>query len=123
MPDGKTKSDGTLARYAREIRRVAADAHFSLTEATAYDINRLMDAYLNGNINRIKDEGLANGTVTNRVPSDGSTCITTISVSTARRSTSQSETSHLSMSGICSPLKRYMTYGTKPNGADPETLA
>lgn len=66
MPDGKIKSDGTLARYAREVRRVAADANFSLAEATAYDINRLMDAYLNGNIDRVKDEGLSNGTVRNK---------------------------------------------------------
>ncbi len=66
MPDGATKSDGTLARYAREIRRVAADADFDLTEATAYDINRLMDAYLNGRIDRVKDEGLSNGTVRNK---------------------------------------------------------
>jgi integrase len=66
MPDGATKSDGTLARYAREIHRVAADADFDLTEATAYDINRLMDAYLNGRIDRVKDEGLSNGTVRNK---------------------------------------------------------
>ena len=66
MPDGATKSDGTLARYAREIRRVAADADFDLTETTAYDINRLMDAYLNGRIDRVKDEGLSNGTVRNK---------------------------------------------------------
>jgi len=66
MPDGKMKSDGTLARYAREIRRVAADAEFELTDATAYDINRLMDDYLNGNIDRVKDEGLSNGTVRNK---------------------------------------------------------
>jgi integrase/recombinase XerD len=66
MPDGNTKSDGTLARYAREIRRVAADAEFDLTDTTAYDINRLMDAYLNGKIGRVKDEGLSNGTVRNK---------------------------------------------------------
>jgi integrase len=66
MPDGNTKSDGTLARYAREIRRVAADADFDFTEATEYDINRLMDAYLNGRVDRVKDEGLSNGTVRNK---------------------------------------------------------
>lgn len=66
MPDGDTKSDGTLTRYAREIRRVAADADFDLTEATAFDINRLMDAYLNGRVDRVKDEGLSNGTVRNK---------------------------------------------------------
>ncbi|WP_435096442.1 tyrosine-type recombinase/integrase [Halorubrum sp. N11] len=66
MPDGDTKSDGTLARYAREIRRVAADADFNLTEATEYDVNRLMDAYLNGRVDRVKDEGLSNGTVRNK---------------------------------------------------------
>lgn len=66
MPDGNTKSDGTLARYAREIRRVAADADFDLIEATEYDVNRLMDAYLNGQVDRVKDEGLSNGTVRNK---------------------------------------------------------
>lgn len=65
MPDGKTKSDGTLARYARTICRVARDLDVDLTEATAYDINRLMDAYLNGNVDSVKDEGLASSSVRN----------------------------------------------------------
>lgn len=65
MPDGKTKQDGTLARYARGLCRVARDLEPDLTEATAYDINRLMDAYLNGNVEGVKDEGLANSSVRN----------------------------------------------------------
>lgn len=65
MPDGKTKSDGTLARYARAVARVARDLDSDLTEATAYDINRLMDAYLNGNVDSVKDEGLASSSVRN----------------------------------------------------------
>lgn len=65
MPDGKTKSDGTLARYARALCRVARDLRTDLTEATAYDINRLMDAYLNGNVEGVKDQGLANSSVRN----------------------------------------------------------
>lgn len=65
MPDGKIKSDGTLARYARGLCRVARDLESDLTEATAYDINSLMDDYLNGNVEGIKDEGLASSSVRN----------------------------------------------------------
>ncbi|PSQ29908.1 integrase [Halobacteriales archaeon SW_8_65_20] len=65
MPDGKVKSDGTLARYARGVGRVARDLEPDLTEATTYDINSLMDDYLNGNVEGIKDEGLANSSVRN----------------------------------------------------------
>jgi hypothetical protein len=54
MPDGKTKQAGTLARYARGLCRVARDLEPDLTEARAYDINRLMDAYLNGNVEESK---------------------------------------------------------------------
>ena len=65
MPDGKTKSDGTLARYARALCRIARDLDPDLTEATSYDVNHLMDDYLNGNVEGIKDEGLANSSVRN----------------------------------------------------------
>ncbi len=66
MPDKKTKKDGTLTRYAREVGRVARDLEPDLTEATAYDVNRLMDDYLNGDVEGIKPEGLSNGTVRNK---------------------------------------------------------
>jgi len=65
MPDGKTKSDGTLARYARGLCRVARDLDPDLTDATAYDINRLMDSYLNGSAESVKDGGLADSSVRN----------------------------------------------------------
>lgn len=65
MPDGKTKSYGTLARYARAVGRVARDLDTDLTEATAYDVNRLMDVYLNGNVDSVKDDGLASSSVRN----------------------------------------------------------
>ena len=82
MPDGKTKSNGTLARYAREIRRMAVDPEPDLTETTAYEINRLMEAYLNGNLERLqeigKEDGLYGWTVRNKQgPFAGSTGITT----------------------------------------------
>lgn len=65
MPDCKTKSYGTLARYARGLCRVARDLELDLTETTVNDINGLMNAYLNGDAESVKDEGLASNSVRN----------------------------------------------------------
>lgn len=63
MPDGKTKAPGTLARYARNIGRVARDLEPDLTEITAKQINQLMQGYLTGEVESAKDEGLTKGSV------------------------------------------------------------
>ncbi len=65
MPDAKTKSDGTLARYARALCRVARDLEPDLTDATAYDLNSLMDDFLSGAAPSVKDEGLASTSARN----------------------------------------------------------
>ena len=66
MPDGKTKTDGTLARYARDICQVTRHLEPDLSEASAHDINLLMDSYLNGEVEGIKEGGLSNGSVRNK---------------------------------------------------------
>lgn len=46
MPDGKTKSDSTLARYANALRVIGGDLDSELSETTVDEINYLMDDYL-----------------------------------------------------------------------------
>lgn len=65
MPDGQNKTYGTLARYASSLRQVTRSLPKSLPNTTVYDINTLMDDYLNGDVEGVKDQGLTSGSVRN----------------------------------------------------------
>lgn len=65
LPDGKGWTNGTLNRYARKIGRVARDLEPDLTEATADEINLLMDGYVSGEVESVKKGGMKSGTVVN----------------------------------------------------------
>lgn len=62
-PDGTTKSDSTLARYANVLARVSTVGGFQLADATASEVNGLMDRYRSGAVEGVKDGGLTQGTV------------------------------------------------------------
>ena len=61
-----TKSYGTLARYARVFSQICRDMDVSLSEASAEDINDLMQSYLNGDAETTKDEGISKASVRKR---------------------------------------------------------
>ncbi|WP_246985014.1 tyrosine-type recombinase/integrase [Halorientalis marina] len=64
-PNGSTKSDSTLARYANLLGRLGEMTDFDLTDTSADEINRFMDTLRNGNVADVKDEGLSAGSVKN----------------------------------------------------------
>lgn len=64
-PNDTPKADGTLARYAYSIKRVAELGDFDLVGTTARDINYFMDDMRRGHVDGVKDDGLAKGTVCN----------------------------------------------------------
>lgn len=69
LDSGADKAVSTLAQYSSVLFRVGRDLNEQgtpLHEATTYDVNSLMDGYLNGTVESTKDEGLSNGTVLNR---------------------------------------------------------
>ncbi|MDQ2055504.1 tyrosine-type recombinase/integrase [Halobellus sp. H-GB7] len=62
-PDDGTKADGTLQSYAYSLKRISAE--IELTDTTPDELNRLMGQFRRGEIEGVKDEGLAKGTVAN----------------------------------------------------------
>jgi len=64
-PNDTTKSDGTIARYAYSLKRIADLANFELTGCTDSDLNYFCDDMRHGRIDGVKDDGLTKGSVAN----------------------------------------------------------
>lgn len=64
-PDDSGKADGTLATYTYSLRRVATMSDVPLTDATAEDLNTLLDDMRHGRVDGVKDDGLTKGTAAN----------------------------------------------------------
>jgi len=61
-PEGQsTKSVTTLKNYLTGLKKIAP--HVALTDTTATELNTLMQAFHDGDVENVKDEGLSKGTV------------------------------------------------------------
>lgn len=64
-PNDTTKANGTLAKYAYNLKRIVDLSDFDLCETTSDEINIFLDGMRKGNVDGVKDEGLTKGSVNN----------------------------------------------------------
>jgi integrase len=61
-PDGqKTKSVTTLKNYLSGLKKIAP--HVALTDTSAEELNALMQAFYDGDVENVKDDGLSKGSI------------------------------------------------------------